>query len=48
VLDPFGGLASTAIAALKTGRHFICYDVNSEYVEKAQKRVKEYLSNKPK
>jgi site-specific DNA-methyltransferase (adenine-specific) len=39
VLDPFGGLASTAVAAIKAGRHFVCFDVNSEYVEKAQKRV---------
>jgi DNA modification methylase len=39
VLDPFGGLASTAMAAKKAGRHYICYEVNEEYVEKAKKRV---------
>lgn len=43
VLDPFAGVASTAIAALKTGRHFICIDNNPEYVEKAKRRIKEYL-----
>lgn len=44
VLDPFCGVGTTAIAAIKTGRHFICLDINSEYVEKAIKRVKEYLA----
>jgi len=43
VLDPFAGVGSTAIAALKTGRHFICIDNNPEYVEKAKKRIKEFL-----
>jgi site-specific DNA-methyltransferase (adenine-specific) len=43
VLDPFAGVATTAIAALKTGRHFICLDNNPEYVEKAKKRIREYL-----
>jgi DNA modification methylase len=42
VLDPFGGVASTAIAAIKSGRHFVCFDVNSEYVRKANKRVDEF------
>lgn len=44
VLDPFCGVATTAIAALKTGRHFICLDNNPEYVEKARKRIKEFLT----
>ncbi len=39
ILDPFGGLASTAVAAIKAGRHYICYDVNAAYIEKAQRRV---------
>lgn len=39
VLDPFCGVGSTAIAALKTGRHFICLDNNLEYVEKARIRL---------
>lgn len=44
VLDPFCGVGTTAIAAIKAGRHFICLDNNSEYVEKARRRVKEYLA----
>ena len=43
VLDPFCGVGSTCIAALKAGRHFIGFDINPEYVEKARKRVNEYL-----
>jgi DNA modification methylase len=43
VLDPFGGLASTAVAAIKAGRHFVCFDVNGEYIERAQKRLKSFF-----
>jgi site-specific DNA-methyltransferase (adenine-specific) len=42
VLDPFCGSGSTCIAALKTGRHYIGYDTEEEYVELAQRRIKEY------
>jgi len=44
VLDPFCGVGTTAIAAIKTGRHFICLDINPEYIERAKKRVKEFLA----
>ena len=44
ILDPFCGVATTAIAALKTGRHFICLDNNPEYVEKARNRIREFLT----
>lgn len=40
VLDPFIGSGSTAVACKKLGRHFIGYDINPEYCEYAQKRVK--------
>jgi len=40
VLDPFCGVGTTAIAAIDTGRHYICIDNEPEYVEKAIKRVK--------
>lgn len=42
VLDPFCGVGSTCVAALKTGRHFIGFDNCAEYVEKARKRIKKY------
>jgi DNA modification methylase len=48
VLDPFAGVASTAIAALKTGRHYVCLDNNPEYVERGRTRIKEYMANQTK
>lgn len=44
VLDPFCGLGTTAIAAIKTNRHFICLDINLGYVENAKKRINEHLA----
>jgi DNA modification methylase len=44
VLDPFCGAGATAIAALKTNRHYICLDNNPAYVEKARKRINQYSS----
>jgi len=41
VLDPFMGAGSTAIAAMRTGRHFVGYDLKKEYVELAEKRIEE-------
>jgi len=41
VLDPFMGSGTTAVASLKTGRFFIGYEINSDYVEVAKKRLKE-------
>ena len=39
VLDPFIGSGSTAIAAVRTGRHFVGYDTDPEYAAAAQARV---------
>jgi DNA modification methylase len=39
VLDPFMGSGQTAIAALKTGRHYIGYEVDETYIELAEKRI---------
>lgn len=44
VLDPFMGSGQTAIAALKTGRHYLGYEINEEYVELAERRVKDFLA----
>lgn len=41
VLDPFCGVGSTCIAALRTGRHFIGYETKQEYVNAAVKRIQE-------
>ena len=42
VLDPFIGSGQTAIAAIKTRRHYVGYDINEEYVKLAEKRIKEF------
>ena len=42
VLDPFVGSGQSAIAAIKTSRHYIGYDINKEYVKLAERRIKEF------
>lgn len=44
VLDPFCGVGTTCIAAVKTGRHFIGIDINLDYVERARKRMEAYIA----
>jgi DNA modification methylase len=39
VLDPFGGVGTVAVAAIATGRHFVCVDADAGYVEKARARI---------
>lgn len=39
VLDPFMGSGTTAVAAVRTGRHFVGYDTDPEYVAAALQRV---------
>ena len=41
VLDPFCGSGTTCLAALKTGRKYVGYEIESEYVGLAERRVKE-------
>jgi site-specific DNA-methyltransferase (adenine-specific) len=40
VLDCFVGSGTTAVAAKKLGRNFICCDSNKKYVDLARKRVR--------
>jgi DNA modification methylase len=39
VLDPFMGVGSTAVAAVRTGRHFVGFDTDAAYVERAEERI---------
>lgn len=43
VLDPFMGSGTTAVAAIETGRHYVGFDMNSEYVALAERRIEEAL-----
>lgn len=40
VLDPFMGSGSTAVAAVRTGRHFVGYDTDPAYVDAALARAR--------
>lgn len=39
VLDPFGGAGTTALAAVRLGRHAISIDVSEKYTQEAKKRI---------
>jgi len=43
ILDPFMGSGQTAIAAIKSSRHYVGYEINMEYVKLAEKRIKSFL-----
>ncbi len=43
VLDPFIGSGQAAIAAIKTNRHYVGYDISEEYVKLAERRIKQFL-----
>lgn len=47
VLDPFGGVGSTAVAALREGRRSICVDQNPTFVEEMQARIAAEKSVQP-
>jgi DNA modification methylase len=40
VLDPYIGSGTTAIACHRTHRHFIGFEINSEFFQKAERRIK--------
>ena len=42
VLDPFCGSGTTGVVCAKYGRDFIGIELNPEYVEMANKRIKKY------
>ncbi|MGQ0616125.1 MAG: DNA-methyltransferase [Acidimicrobiia bacterium] len=41
VLDPFMGSGTTAVAALRTDRHYIGFDTDKAYVDRATERIEE-------
>jgi DNA modification methylase len=47
VLDPFVGSGSTAVAAVRTGRHYLGYDTDAGYVEAARLRVGAEVASLP-
>ena len=47
VLDPFMGAGSAAVAAVRTGRHYIGYDTDPAYVAAARARVEAEQATDP-
>ncbi len=43
VLDPFLGAGTTCIAALKTKRNYVGYDIDKKYCDLAEQRIKQFL-----
>lgn len=41
VLDPFAGSGTTAVAAVRAGRHFAGYDLDESYIKVAETRVED-------
>jgi len=42
LLDPFMGSGQAAIAAIATGRHYVGYEINREYLDMSNKRIEEF------
>jgi site-specific DNA-methyltransferase (adenine-specific) len=45
VLDPFMGSGQTAIAAVRSGRHYVGYDIDSNYVALSKERIEKEIVN---
>jgi site-specific DNA-methyltransferase (adenine-specific) len=43
ILDPFMGSGTTGVAALKTDRKFVGYEINAEYIKLSEARLKPFL-----
>ena len=41
VLDPFCGSGTTCVAALRSGRRYVGYDINPEYIHAAEQRLED-------
>jgi site-specific DNA-methyltransferase (adenine-specific) len=41
VLDPFAGSGTTAVAAVRAGRHYAAYDLDESYIALAESRVEQ-------
>jgi site-specific DNA-methyltransferase (adenine-specific) len=45
VLDPFIGSGQSAIATIKTGRHYVGYEISEQYAKLANNWINDFLSN---
>jgi site-specific DNA-methyltransferase (adenine-specific) len=44
ILDPFMGSGTTAIACIQTKRNYIGFDINKEYIQITERRIKDFTS----
>ena len=44
VLDPFCGSGTTCLSAVKSGRHYIGYDIEEDYIRLATERIQQHTS----
>ena len=42
VVDPFSGIGTTGVSCVKTGRDYIDFDLNENYIEYSKKRINKY------
>jgi len=47
VLDPFGGIGTTAKSAYKNGRRFVSYELSSDYVDTFKKDMPSWFKDDP-
>jgi site-specific DNA-methyltransferase (adenine-specific) len=47
VLDPFCGSGTTCLAAKRTGRHYVGYEILQEYVKLAKNRLHDLVPSEP-
>ena len=45
ILDPFIGSGTTAIACIESNRNYIGYDINKEYIDITERRIKDYQTS---
>lgn len=43
ILDPFAGTGTTAVAAIKNDRKYLCYEINPEYYDICLNRISEVM-----
>jgi len=43
ILDPFMGSGQTAIAALRSSRHYVGYEINQDYTKLAERRIRDFF-----
>lgn len=46
VVDPFAGSCTTAVACIRTGRRYVCFEVSETYAAAGQARVDKLLAER--